>query len=154
EIAGTYRFSKTRLESDGSTRLIPISQNADIMNGEVLFVDPGNDLALERVTLAGAVKLPGGYPRTSASSVGRLIRNLDVVTPDAYTPFAVIIRRDPRLNVRTLVPFSLVRVWSGQFDIPLQNDDTVYLFDRDQVRLLADAAARERDSQGRPGFTS
>ncbi len=53
-------------------------------------------------------------------------------------------RRDIRLNVRTLEPFSLTRVLSGAQDINLQNDDFVYIFNRDEIRLLADAAVREQ----------
>ena len=84
------------------------------------------------------------YPRSVASSAARLIRSIDDLTLDAYTPFAVIVRRDIRLNVRTLEPFSLTRVLSGAQDINLQNDDFVYIFNRDEIRLLADAAMREQ----------
>jgi protein involved in polysaccharide export with SLBB domain len=144
EIPGTYRYSTTRLEPDGNTRLIPISVTAPVASGEVLFVDPVTDVALERVTLAGSIRLVGTYPRSVASTASRLIRSIDDLTLDAYTPFAVIVRRDIRLNVRTLEPFSLTRVLSGAADINLQNDDYVYIFNRDEVRLLADAAMREQ----------
>jgi len=144
EIPGTYRYSTTRLETDGTTRLIPISANAPVVTGEVLFVDPMTDVALERVTVAGSIRLVGTYPRSVASSTARLIRSIDDLTLDAYTPFAVIVRRDIRLNVRTLEPFSLTRVLSGAADINLQNDDFVYIFNRDEIRLLADAAVREQ----------
>ena len=144
EIPGNYRYSTTRLEADGTTRFIPISANAPVAGGEVLFVDPLTDVALERVSLAGSIRLVGTYPRSVASSTARLIRSIDDLTLDAYTPFAVIVRRDIRLNVRTLEPFSLTKVLSGAADINLQNDDFVYIFNRDEIRLLADAAVREQ----------
>jgi protein involved in polysaccharide export with SLBB domain len=144
EIPGNYRYSTTRLEADGTTRLIPISATAPVASGEVLFVDPMTDVALERVTVAGSIRLVGTYPRSVASSTARLIRSIDDLSLDAYTPFAVIVRRDIRLNVRTLEPFSLTRVLSGTADINLQNDDFVYIFNRDEIRLLADAAVREQ----------
>ena len=144
EIPGNYRYSTTHLEADGTTRLIPISAQAPVSSGEVLFVDPLTDVSLERVSLAGSIRLVGTYPRSFASSAARLIRSIDDLTLDAYTPFAVIVRRDIRLNVRTLEPFSLTRVLSGAQDITLQNDDFVYIFNRDEIRLLADAAVREQ----------
>ena len=144
EIPGTYRYSTTRLEADGTSRLIPISANAPVAGGEVLFVDPTMDVALDRVTLAGSIRLVGTYPRSVASSTARLIRSIDDLTLDAYTPFAVVVRRDIKLNTRTLEPFSLTRVLSGAADINLQNDDFVYIFNRDEIRLLADAATREQ----------
>ncbi len=139
EIAGTYRLSKMNLESDGSTRLISFTRGP-VSDGEVLFVDSAADIALERVTLAGAVRLAGPYPRAASSSVGRLIRSTDDLTPDAYSAFAVIARREPRLNVRVLMPFSLVPIFSGGADIPLQNDDLLYVFRRNEIRLLAATA--------------
>jgi len=139
EIAGTYRLSKMNLESDGSTRLISFTRGP-VSDGEVLFVDSAADIALERVTLAGAVRLAGPYPRAASSSVGRLIRSTDDLTPDAYSAFAIIARREPRLNVRVLMPFSLVPIFSGGADIPLQNDDLLYVFRRNEIRLLATTA--------------
>jgi protein involved in polysaccharide export with SLBB domain len=142
EIAGTYRLSKIRLEPDGTTRLIPLPPDGQIVNGEILFVDPAIDVSLESIELRGAVRLAGLRPRDTAPSVGRLIRNYTDLDQTAYTPFALISRRDPRLNTRVLIPFSLARVLAGANDVPLQGDDTVYIFSRNEMRALADAAAR------------
>ena len=140
EIAGSYRLSKISLESDGSTRLTALVQGGTIADGEVLLVDSATDLSLDKATIAGAFRLPGVYPRTLTPSVGRLIRNSDALAPDAYTGFTVIARRDPRLNTRNLMPFSLVPIFSGASDIQLQNDDLLYVFRRSEIRLLANAA--------------
>ncbi len=150
EIGGSYRLSKLSLESDGSTRLISYTQG-QVGNGEVLFVDSASEVALERVNFGGAVKLPGTFPRTSNPTLARLVRSLDDLTPDAYTAFAVVARRDPKLNVRTLVPFSLVQVFAGTLDVPLQNDDLVYIFSREQIRLLANVAVTEQALRLLPG---
>ena len=149
EIGGAYRLSKLQLESDGSTRLISFTRGV-ISSGEALFVDSATDISLERVTLTGAVRLPGDYPRAERSSVGRLIRGSDDLSPDAYSTFAVIARRDPRLNVRVLMPISLVPIFSGGPDIPLQNDDLLYVFRRNEIRLLAATATGQQPLNPRP----
>jgi polysaccharide export outer membrane protein len=140
EIAGNYRLSKLLLEPTGATRLIPLAPGATIRDGEILFVDSSVDVALDRVQVQGAVAVPGAHPRVTAPTVARVIRNVDDLKPEAYTAFAVIARRDPRLNTRTLLPFSLARVLTGVEDLPLQNDDLIYVFTTAEVRLLANAA--------------
>jgi hypothetical protein len=73
---------------------------------------------------------------------GRLIRSIDDLTLDAHTPFAVIVRRDIRLNARTLEP-PLTRVVRGTGYQPAERR-FVYIFNCDEIRLLADAAVREQ----------
>jgi protein involved in polysaccharide export with SLBB domain len=141
EIPGGYRLSKMELQPDGTTRLVTVAQGAAVANGEILFVDSAVEFSLDRVRISGATKLPGAYPRATATSVGRLVNGVDNLDPAAFTPFAVIVRRDPRLNTQTLLPFSLARVLGGAEDIPLQNDDQIYIFTRSEIHELAASAA-------------
>lgn len=150
EIGGNYRYSTSHLEPNGTVRLIPIAQTDQIASGEVLYVEPTTDVALDRVFLDGAVRVGGAYPRASFPTLANLLRNVDDLTFDAYSAFAVVVRRDPRLNVRTLIPFSLSRVMAGTLAFPLESDDAVYIFNRDEARLLADSAARNREPRVRP----
>lgn len=150
EIAGSYRLSKISLEADGSRRLISLTSGGQVSNGEVLYIDSASDVALERITLAGAVRLSGDYPRGSNPSLARLLGNSDFLSADAYASFAVIARRNPRLNVRTLIPLSLVPVLAGDRDVELQNDDFVYIFRRSEIRLLANAAASPQPTNPLP----
>jgi protein involved in polysaccharide export with SLBB domain len=153
EIAGRYRLSKTSLESSGGTRLVavPDAGPAPVADGEVLFVDTENDVALERMSLSGATRLAGTRPLKVASSVRNLIRNPNELACDAYTPFAAIVRRDAVLNGRTIIPFSLVPILSGSGDIPLQNNDLVYIFNRNEIRVLGDVATNQQVALLRPG---
>ena len=85
EIAGAYRLSKVSLERDGSTRLITIPQSASVAEGEVLFVDSAGNVALDRVTLAGAIRLVGTFPRSAASSVAQLIHPVPMILHPTLT---------------------------------------------------------------------
>ncbi len=143
EIGGSYRLSKVSLQPDGSTQIVPATDEVTISNGEILLINNARDLQTQTVSLMGAVTLPNAYPLSSASTVRQLIRSATDLTPEAYTAFALISRRDMALNVKTLMPFSLSQVLSGQQDIQLQNDDIVYVFTANDIRDLANTVAEE-----------
>lgn len=141
EIENAYRLSSTRVQTDGSIQLASLANRGIVASGEVLLVDPVSSVALDRVSLSGAARLTGIYPRNAASSVRNLIQGFADLAADAYVHFAVIVRRDPGFNTRTLVPVSLAAVFSGAADYPLQSDDQLYVFARNEIRILADTAA-------------
>src|SRR5262249_6696666 len=87
EIKGNYRLSKVALDRSGVTRLVPVTGRTAIANGEILFVDQNVDIALDRVTVAGAVKLPQTLPLGRSGTVSSLIRGPNDLEPTAYTPF-------------------------------------------------------------------
>jgi protein involved in polysaccharide export with SLBB domain len=136
EIAGTYNLNKLQLESDGISRLIPLPRGGTIRSGEVLFVESSREVSLDEVRLTGAVRLGGVRPRSSNPTVGALIRGPNDLSEDAYTPFALIIRRDRLSNAKLLVPFSLSQVLNGGGDVPLQSDDMVFVFSMTEIRTL------------------
>lgn len=143
ELGGVYRLSKISLQPDGSTRLEPLPQGGVIANGEILLVNNASELQSDTVALRGAVKLPNAYPLSGASSVRQLIRNGSDLTSEAYTAFALISHRDLALNVRTLEPFSLSQVLSGQRDVKLQNEDIVYILSNREIHDLASKVAQQ-----------
>lgn len=147
EIAGNYRLSKVELERNGTTRLVPISGGTTIRNGEILFVDQNIDVSLERTTVQGAVKLPGILPLGRTATVSSMIRGAQDLLPNAYTPFAVIVHRDPTTNFRNLRGFSLQRAFDHTLDPKLTHDDVVYVFTVGEIRLLAAAAVAQLDAQ-------
>ncbi len=140
EIAGTYRLTKLMLEPDGSTRQVAIPNNGVVRSGEMLFVYGNKDVVEDRVTLLGAVRIPGVRPRVAFATVGQLIHSIDDLNPDAYTLFAFIARRDRASNTKVLLPISLYRVLRGDTDVPLQNDDIVYVMTSPEIAKLATEA--------------
>ncbi|HSZ74469.1 MAG TPA: SLBB domain-containing protein [Rhizomicrobium sp.] len=143
EIAGTVRLSKTALQSDGTTQLIAMGHGGTVHNGEILSVDQAAGGFAGRVTIAGAVQVPGTVPLSSAPTLSQVLHDTSALLPAAYTPFAVVVRRDPATNFRTAKPFSLKEVFEGSTDLTLSNDDVIYIFTTDQVRALANAATAQ-----------
>ncbi len=143
EIGGQYRLSRVTLQPDGSTQVVPVPNDAMISDGEILLVDPARDLQTQTVDLRGAVQLPNVYPLAGARTLHQLIRSTSDLTPDAYTPFVLIARRDMALNTKMLIPVSLSKVLSGQMDVPLQNGDVVDILSYSEIRDLAGTVAEK-----------
>jgi len=141
EIAGAKRLSKLALEPDGRTRMTALPKEGSIANGEVLFVDANRSATAARVTLGGAVSVPGVHALGASPMISGLLRDNDDLAPNAYTLFAVIVRHDPGTNFLKLVPFSVVGVFKGTENIKLMDDDSVYVFSTSEVQALASAAA-------------
>jgi protein involved in polysaccharide export with SLBB domain len=143
EIAGSVRLSKIALQSNGSTQLVSMGRGGVVRNGEILSVDQSAGGFAGRVTIAGAVQVPGTIPLSEAPSLSHILHDTSALLPAAYTPFAVVVRRDPATNFRTAKPFSLKEVFEGSSDLTLSNDDVVYVFTTDQIRALASAATSQ-----------
>ncbi len=52
-------------------------------------------------------------------------------------------RRDPRSNAVSLIPFSIIRALSHTADIPLQSNDSVYVFTLSDIRALTRVVTRD-----------
>lgn len=146
EIAGSYNLSKTLLARDGTTNLVPVTLNDLVSNGEVLSVDPNHVSIHGRVSLVGAVEIPGERPLSVAATIGDLIRDSNDLARDAYTPFAVIVRRDLVSNIISIVPFSLVGALKGGVKIRLQSSDQVFVFTHAEIHAIASLGASSNDS--------
>lgn len=146
EIAGAYQLSKIELGPDGRSKFVSMPNGGTVRTGEVIFVDVVRDVTSGQVRVAGALQIEGLRSRPAASTVGQLIPGAEDLSSEAYPMFSVIVRRDPRSNARTLVPFSLERVLNNQGDVPLQDYDQVFVFTMKEVRLLAKVASGQQPS--------
>src|SRR5581483_11307021 len=57
--------------------------------------------------------------------------------PNPYTLFGLIVRRDPRTLLRSLVAFTPVGVLTGSEDETLAPDDVVRVFQVNEIQLLS-----------------
>ncbi len=140
EIGGTMRLSKIGLQASGRTELIALGRDGIVHNGEVLSADQVEAAAMGRVTLVGAVQLPGTRALNDVPSLSRLFSDAGELTSDAYTQYGIIVHRDARSNFRKPEAFSLKRVFEGAEDKKLGSNDIVYVFTTAQVQSLAAAA--------------
>lgn len=143
EIAGNDRLSKIGLQSTGRADLIGLGHDGIVRNGEILSVDQTAGGTLGRVTVVGAVQLPGTHALNNAPTLSKLFQDPAELTADAYTPFGVVVHRDPMTNFRRPQAFSLKRVFEHAEDLKLASDDVVYVFTAAQVQALAAAAVAQ-----------
>ena len=141
-IANAYDISKTMLDRDGTTRLIPIPGGSNVRSGEVVFVDPSRTADLDRVTVSGAVQQPGERPLSSARTTGELFHSVNDLLPNAYTPLALIVHRQAATNATMLVPFSLIHALSHNDTAALESNDAIYVFSEVDLRAIARFVAK------------
>ncbi len=140
ELAGAKRLSKLELLPDGRTRLVPANKSGVIGSGEVLFVDFERSTSNGIVNLMGEVAVPGNRALSAAPSISHLIRDADDLTPQSYSLYGVVIRRDPKTNLQIVIPFSIARTFEGKEDVKLADNDLVYVFNQSEIATLAAAA--------------
>lgn len=142
-LAGANHLSKLQLDPNGGTRLVALGRGGVIESGEILAVDQEAGGATGRVTLAGAVALPGTRPLDEVPTLSRLIRQSADLAPNAYTPLGILVHLEPATNFHHAVGFSVKRVLDGQEDLKLSEGDVVFVLSSPQAVSVAAAAAAQ-----------
>jgi protein involved in polysaccharide export with SLBB domain len=137
EVRGNYRLSVMRIRPDGQSQLVPVTeQGGGVQDSEILFVQLGADQTVSQATLAGGTSLAGNYPVTSGTKLSAILNAPGALGTSPYTPFGIIIRKDPRTLSRQLEAFTPVAVLNGREDQVLQSDDVVRVLSVSETRLL------------------
>jgi len=137
EIRGRYRLSIQRILQDGQIHLVPLQSEKDqVRESEILRVDLGANLAGTQATLSGGTGLAGQYAITTGTKLSDVIRAPGALGTTPYTLFGIIVRKDPRTLLRSLVAFTPAAVLAGAEDELLQPDDIVRPFSVDEAELL------------------
>jgi protein involved in polysaccharide export with SLBB domain len=137
EVQGRYRLSVLRIAADGSSQLTQLAdEKGEVHDSEILFVQLGADQTTSRATLSGGTGLAGAYPIAAGSRLSDLLKAPGALGPSPYTPFGIIVRKDPVTLLRTLVAFSPVAVLSGKEDQTLQSDDVVRVISVNEAAVL------------------
>jgi protein involved in polysaccharide export with SLBB domain len=150
-FAGANHISRIELQPTGRMQLVPLGHDGVIRSGEVISVDQQSSGSGGRVTLAGAVQLPGFRALSEASSLSRLLKEPSDVTPGAYAPFAIVVHHDSGSGTKHAVAFSLTKVFAHEDDFKLADDDVVFVLTNSQAAALASAAAAQLQAAAQAG---
>ncbi len=137
--------SISRINSGGGEAFVRVSGvNQQIVAGDALVVTAGSaGGAVNRVSLQGNVINPGPRPLPAAPTVRDLLGTINDVKPDTYLPMAALIRRDPQSGSRVFQPVNLVSALGSGPSVPLQANDTLWVFSRADIAFMNRAAVRQ-----------
>jgi len=135
---GAVQPQRLSIGADGRDRLVPVTDlDAPVFgHGDLLVQAPRRQDRRDRVTLTGAVRLPGPRPLAVAPSLRALLDDPAVLADEAYPLFGVILRRDPASLAIRYLPFTPVLILSGASDRRLEDGDEVRLFTRAEITAL------------------
>ncbi len=137
EVRGQFRMSILKILPDGRSALTPVSNQTNSVDGsEILYVQMAADQTINQAVLAGGTGLAGNYPVTSGTHLSDFLKAPGAMGPSPYTPFGIIVRKDPKTLMRKLVAFTPVAVLNGREDQILQSDDMVRILSVHEVQLL------------------
>jgi protein involved in polysaccharide export with SLBB domain len=137
EVRGRYRLSVQRIEADGRLNLVSLeADTGSIRDSEILRVDLGADLASSQATLSGGLGLAGQYAITTGTRLSDVVRAPGALGQSPYTLFGIIVRKDPRTLLRSLIAFTPVAVLNGSEDMQLQTDDVIRPISVNEAQLL------------------
>ncbi|HKU63937.1 MAG TPA: SLBB domain-containing protein, partial [Rhizomicrobium sp.] len=126
EVRGRYRLSVQRIEPDGRLNLVALPGDTGVIrDSEILRVELNADLATSQATLSGGVGLAGRYAVIPGTRLSDVIKAPGALGTSPYALFGLIVRKDPRTLMRSLIAFTPAAVLSGTEDMPLQMDDTI-----------------------------
>jgi polysaccharide export outer membrane protein len=137
EVRGRYRLSVQRIEPDGRLNLVPLQSERDLVrDSEILRVELGANSAGTQATLTGGTGSAGQYAVTSGTRLSDVIRAPGALGSSPYTLFGIIVRKDPRTLLRSLIAFTPAAVLGGTEDQLLQPEDIIRPLSVDEAQLL------------------
>ena len=100
--------------------------------GDTLLVDSLNNKFNNRILVTGEVERPGLY---GAKEIGKLSTLIALVNPteEAYLDRGIL-RRVNQQAEPTLLSFNINDLRTGKFDMQLQSEDSVHIFNKDEIR--------------------
>ena len=137
EVRGRFRLSLLRVRPDGQTEMAELANDrAQVRDSEILFVQLGADQTTSRATLSGGTSLAGSYPIVGGTRLSQVLKAPGALGTSPYTPFGIIVRKDPVTLMRTLLPITPIAVVAGREDMTLQSDDLIRVLSTNEIELL------------------
>lgn len=138
------RILRLRLNANGqdTTEEIDGKNTGALQANDIILVQRRQQIAQSTVTLDGYVRDAGTRALIAAPTLKELVGSADALKPDAYTPLAVLFRRDSNSGAVTPLAVDLAAVFNGSFNINLQNQDTLVVLGKKEVRYLESADVR------------
>ena len=109
------------------------SDNLELADGDHITVFSIYDMRRNIVSVAGMVKHPGQWERTDSTTLRTLLDKGELLPDNVYTERANLFRRYPDRRTE-IIPVNLYKVAMGEFDMPLQDLDSLHVYSIDEIR--------------------
>lgn len=113
----------------------------------LLVMDIGGGTA-RTVDLRGHVEVPGQHALDALPDAAALAAREGLLKEGAYLPFVIVKRRDPLTRYHSFIPLDLTHVIAGRFNMRFQENDTLVVLSRNDVRFLSSPALQRVLRQG------
>lgn len=138
ELRGRYRLSVLRINAQGASDMEALpTGNGVVRDSEILFVQMGADQTVSQATLSGGTGLAGAYPIVASTKLSEVLRAPGALGNTPYTPFGLIVRKDPVTLMPVLISFTPVAVLAGREDQQLASGDVIRVLSAGEFQLLS-----------------
>ncbi|MBN2227210.1 MAG: SLBB domain-containing protein [candidate division Zixibacteria bacterium] len=136
------RIMLDRISPDDERVVIDINMNPmtdcnpddiALTDGDHITVFSVYDMRRNVVAVAGMVKHPGQWERTDSTTLHALLDKGELLPENVYTERANLFRRYPDRRTE-IIPVNLNKVIAGEFDMPLQDLDSLHVYSIDEIR--------------------
>ncbi|MFK5952097.1 MAG: SLBB domain-containing protein [Desulfobacterium sp.] len=94
------------------------------------------------VRLEGNVWQPDVFNYKAGMTLSQILTTTDLLLPETLTDFAMIFRYDRKTTRSTPMRFPLSKVFSGEYDAPLQPYDKIVILSRDKIGIKEEVTIR------------
>ncbi|MCA3269367.1 MAG: SLBB domain-containing protein [Thalassospira sp.] len=138
------RILRLRLNANGqdTTEELDLKKPGSLQASDILLVQRRQQVAQSTVMLDGYVRDAGTRSLIAAPTLKELLGSANALKPDAYTPLAILLRRDASSGAITPLSIDLAAVFNGSFNMSLQNQDTLIVLGKKEIRYLESADVR------------
>lgn len=137
EVRGRYRLSILQITPQGDSSMVALSgQAGQVRDSEILFVQLSADQTTSQATLSGDSGLAGTYPVVSGTRLSDVLRAPGALGASPYTPFGIIVRKDPATLMQSLVAFTPSAVLAGRENQSLLGSDIIRILSTNEIQLL------------------
>ena len=135
-------LSLLRVTADGRQEIRRVGAGGFAQAGDLLLVNWSDNAQRGFVSLSGHVLASGRRAWMPGMTVASMIRDLDALGPNVYTPFMALIRGDAATGRRQYYPLSLAAVLTRQADYSVAVGDEVLILAQSDIAYLTHPQVR------------
>jgi len=137
------RIVLNRIEESGKMTISEVEDmSTQAWDGDILEIIPKSNYQAGKVSLLGHVSVEGTRSLSSHPTISSLIRSEVDLGPTPYLNFAILVTTDPGSFSKILKAVNLGLTMKGEQDVPLRDNDELYVFSEDHIRFLSSSHVR------------